>query len=405
MNKKYIISIIIVVICIFTIGAIIKINKKTAQEIQDYTIYDESEVYYTSFYSIFSSLDSDYEIKDTDVQNTMEFTYIDEDLNPIKEAKAELYDNEGYFIMDLKANNQGKIALQGLENDTTYYIKQTDTKEGLAINETLYEVKIEYTSSSKKMIIVNSTTNLSEEDQEPIRAKYEENNKKGNEEITYEVLSEEEQEETKAVNAMKYTYILLKDDLKYLKLQINKLEKQLDVEENSKADGYAVRVQNAYIMEYEIDTDNKDITLYNSKKEKTNKFYNGEEFYIKVNDGYTDFANLKFIITLKYNDVTYKISKKVNIGPYGQGKGRIKALFYDKETKEPVKGERVKLDRIVNGMEEKTTYITVEVQENGEFNFYSVPEGKYVFTKKIDGKEVSSEIFTVKSGEEIYVEF
>lgn len=405
MNKKYIISIIAVFACILTIGVLVKIFIKPTQEIQDYTIYDESEVYYTSFNSIFPSLDSDYEIKDTDAQNTMEFTYIDENLNPIKEAKAELYDNEGYFIMGLKANNQGKIALQGLENDTTYYIKQTETKEGLVMDEALYEVKIEYKSHSKGMIIVNSATNLSKEAQEQVRSEFKENNKKGNEEITYGVLSEKEQEETRAVKLAKQTYILLKDDLKDLKLQFNKLEENLNLEENNKANGYMVRIKNAYIEEYEIETNNKEITLYNSKKEKTNKFYNGEEFYIKVNEGYTDFANLKFTITLKYNDTTYKISKKINIEPCGGGKGRIKALFYDKETKEPIKGEKIRLDRLVNGIEEKISYMTVEVQGNGEFNFYSVPEGKYVFTKKMDGKEVSSEIFTVKSGEEISVEF
>ncbi len=406
MKKKYIIPIIVVFVCIFTIGAVIKKNIKSKQEIQDYTIYDESEVYYTDFLSTFSGLDSDYELKNNiDVENTMEFTYIDEELNPIKEAKAELYDNEGYFIMDLKANNQGKIALQGLENDTTYYIKQTETKPGLIVDETLYEVKMEYNAHSKGMVIVNSTRTLSQEDEKQIRAEYDKNNTNQNKETIYETLSEQEQEETKAVNLKEQTYILLKDDLKDLKLKFNKLEEDLNIEENIKAEGYTVRAQNAYIIEYEIETNNKEVTLYNSKKEKVNKFYNGEEFYVNVNDGYTDFVNLKFTITLKYNDITYKISKKINIGPFGDGRGIIRAKFYDKETKQPRYGEKISLNRLVNGIEEKISYATEEVGTDGKIDFYLVPEGKYVLTRKIDGKEVSSEVFTVKSGEEVYVEF
>lgn len=407
MRKK--LSIIFAIIFIITIIAIVAIKNDNLQEdVQDYTQYPENEIFYSNIYEVQQSLKYNYDFEEQNYKNRVLIKCVDENLQPIKESKVEFYDSEGYIITDLTANEVGEIAINNLENNKTYYFKQTETRNGLVSDDTLYKIEIDYENYGFLQIIISADRILTDKEKEKIKEKYEQIAKKveKNEDdvTTYQALSDKEKEEKETTLIVPQTYILLKDELAGLRLNITQTARDLRIDDNDIL-GYTVRISNAYILEYEIETEDNEVSLMNSKKEITNKFYNGEEFYIKPNEGHIGYTKYKLIIKLKYNDKIYKIKKSIYLNNKGIGLGRIELTAFKENTEELSIGEKIRLESVVNATGEKIKVAVAKTGTDGKIQYYSVPVGKYVFTKLVGENEISSEVFEVKRDEMTEVQF
>lgn len=69
-------------------------------------------------------------------------TVEDEDGNPLKNAKIELYDEEEY-ILDTGYTNGDGIYAFNFETTGTYYMQQLEAKEGYVIDDTLYRIRLD----------------------------------------------------------------------------------------------------------------------------------------------------------------------------------------------------------------------------------------------------------------------
>lgn len=408
MKKKFAI-IVTILIAIIILALLVKgiFFKNSKEEINDYTQYADNEVFYTQATDIITELKNDYKLKNVDEKNSIYFKFIDENLQTIKQATIELYDQEGYLITELHTNEQGEIAINNLENDMTYYYLQTKTSEGLVVDEQLYKLKITQDKNNWTIIIVNADRKLSEEEMQKIIDRYKESvdNKAVN--TNNELLSDNEKtEQEMALTTDEQIYLLLKDELRGLQLKVTSTERDLELENNKKAKGYTLRITNAYIMEYEVQPKDNEITILNSKKETTNKFYNGEEFYINKNSyGYVGYdVTIKF----KYNDKIYKIKREIVLGEIGSAlgaaHGRIELLLQN-ENGEIIVGERISLCNVISGSTNVIEYLVAKTGKDGVIDYYDVPEGKYVLKRLVNNEEISTEVFEVKRGELVEVKF
>lgn len=408
MKKKFLLTITILIAIIISLllvkGVFFKNNK---EEINDYTQYADNEIFYTQATDIITELKNDYKLENVDEKNAIYFKFIDENLQSIKQATLELYDKEGYLITELSTNEQGEIAINNLENDMTYYYMQTKTSEGLVVDEQLYKIVITPDENNFTIPIINADRKLSEEERQKIIDKYGETVKGKTANIENEILSDNEKTEQQSTFiTSEYTYLLLKEELRGLQLKITSTERDLELENDKKAKGYTLRITNAYIMEYEVQPKDKEITIVNSKKEPTNKFYNGEEFYIDKNS--YGLAEYDVIIKFKYNDKIYKIKKEIvrgEIGPaLGTGKGRIE-LVLQNEKGELITDERISLCAVIAGSTKVREYLVAKTGKDGVIDYYDVPEGKYVLKRLVNDEEISTEVFEVKKGELVEVRF
>lgn len=403
MKKKLAIKLAIILIIIAIVIILIYMNN-SKETIQDYTKYSDNEIFYSDISKVRQDLKYSYKLENQSVTNSIYIQCIDEDLKPIKEAKFEIYDTEGYIIMQANANESGIIAINNLENEKEYYFKQIETKNGLVIDDTLYTLKIDYKNDSFAQIIVNANRELAKEEKEEIFEKYNQSITNTDEIKTYKALSDKETEEKGTNNIIPQTYILLKDDLRGLKLKFTPTAETLSFEDE-RLEGYTVRVSNASVLEYEIETEDNEVNLINSKKEITNKFYNGEEFYIKTNEEHIGYTKYKFTIKLKYNDKIYKIYKEIYLNKEGLGLGRIELTAFKENSLEISPNEKIRLSSVVNTTNDKVTMMVAETGTDAKIQYYKVPVGKYIFTRLVNEEEVSSEVFEVKRNEITEVQF
>ncbi len=419
MKKKFvIIGIFIVIIIAISIIAVVLYNNSD-KEIIDYTKYPEEEVYFSDITNKLKEDDYSYDSENRNVKNRVVIKCIDKNLEPIKEAKIEFYDPEGYYMTEVVANSVGQIALNNFENDTTYYFKQVETREGLVVDDTLYSFSIEYDSYNKSLIMVNSDIKLSkeeeeeEEEEEEILARYEQskiensnsdNKVEENTKTTYRLLSDNEREERISNIGRMQKYYFLKDDLKGKSLEFVPAEQRKKIDDNYFTIGYTVRTSSCYVLEYEIKTDDNDVTFLNSDGKGTNKFYDGEKFYIKTSNTHTGFTKLSFVIKIEDNGKVYKISKDIYLKLNSNGIGRIYLTVYD-ESGDISVGEYITLYNVVNNTDDKIKLMRIKTGKDGKIDYYSVPFGKYVLSKFVDGQEVFSDVFEVKSGDATEMKF
>ncbi len=406
MKKKYwIILLLVLIVMIAAIATCLYMLNK--EEIKDYTNCPDEEMYYQQISEVFSYLDTGYQFESSkqNDSNRICIKCIDENLQPVKEAEVEFYDEEGYIIMRASANEQGEIALSEFEENTTYYFSQIKTRDGLVLDDTLYRMEIGDTIYTSNTFFVNADRELSEEEREEIKQRYQEGIKKNPEEDYGRLYSDQQKKEENVSLTRTYQYVLLKEDLKENKLSFVTSEQKF--KDQYYYTRYAVRITDAYILEYQVEAVDENVTILNAKGEVTNTFYQGEEFYIKTAEDYTGYTKYLFTITFKYQDQIYKISKEAYFSAIigDVGLGSIEATFYDPATGEIAVGERIRLDSVVHQTGEKIKNGSVESGTDGKIKFYNVPVGKYAFTRLVDGKEVSSEVFEVKKGETTLVDF
>ena len=115
MKKKLAIKLAIILIIIAIVIILIYMNN-SKETIQDYTKYSDNEIFYSDISKVRQDLKYSYKLENQSVTNSIYIQCIDEDLKPIKEAKFEIYDTEGYIIMQANANESGIIAINNLEN-------------------------------------------------------------------------------------------------------------------------------------------------------------------------------------------------------------------------------------------------------------------------------------------------
>lgn len=421
-NKKiFVISFIVIVILLLSILGVIYFNRNN--EINDYTVFSEEEVIYQRFVDL---LDEDnkynYSFNDQNSEKRILIRVIDVDLKPISEAVFGIYDDEGYLILEQKANNNGEIAISNFEFDTRYYLKQKSTRDGLIIDETMYSLTITPNDTTFYLNIVNSEEELTKEEKNDYINEFKEKRKKENsiEKVEEDVsedkknikmlYSDEFKKEDTAALVNEYTYFLLKDKLEGLKL-IFTIGSYVDKGDYVIATGN-VRIPGSEIKEVtieEVNDKNNIAEIMDINENVRNTFFDGEQYVFKIykNGRYMDRLH-KFYITFKYNGETYKIAKTIDLNVYNNSySGTIEALFYDVENKsEPWTNGEVRLDKLEENSEKFDSEIgKLKTGTEGKITFYYVPQGKYKITRIIDGKDYDSKIINVKRNEITKVEF
>lgn len=413
MKKKVIIFCIVITFICVTLFVFNALNLNENKVI-DFTGFSDEDIYYQKFSELFNPNTSDYRIKFENTEKRICITYIDSNLEPISDAEISIYDEEGYFIIEKKANSKGEIAISNLEYDTTYYFKQTETSEGLKLDETMYKLVIEEGDNSFYKTIINSDKELSNEEKDKLLEEYKKKISTGNtdedEKKTYLLYGDEYKKERDAVFTDEKTFILLRDELNGLKL-IFTVNSPGYYDDKVKID-CAVRISNAFIKEYTIEKmyDEKNVVkIMDSNENVKTEFKDGERFYLEIDkDKYTADELYKFYITFEYNDKTYKISKTVDLDVFSTiGSGRIEATFYSPDNVDElwIKG-KVKLEGLRGNTDEVKNYIGfVRTGSDGKITYYNVPKGRYKLTKIQNKEDVDSKIVEVKVGEITEVEF
>ena len=100
----------------------------------------------------------------------------------------------------------------------------------------------------------------------------------------------------------------------------------------------------------------------------------------------------------------YKISKDIYLKLNSNGIGRIYLTVYD-ESGDISVGEYITLYNVVNNTDDKIKLMRIKTGKDGKIDYYSVPFGKYVLSKFVDGQEVFSDVFEVKSGDATEMKF
>ena len=414
MKKKVIIGSVVTIIVFIVLCFIFNMIFNN-EMIIDYTVFSDDEVYYQKFSKLFNPNTSDYTFESENTEKRLCITIIDSNLDVVPEGKITFYDEEGYLILEKQANKDGKVAISNFEYDTTYYFKQTGTREDLVSDDTMYKIVIEEGDTSFYTTIVNDNKLLSDEEEDKLIDEYNKEKNKNevvdtNDKKTYLLYSDKVNEEKKSVFFDEQTYILLKDDLEGLKLYFSVGTVKYDDDGNAKVE-CAVRLSNAYIKKYTIEKlydESNAVNIVDLDNNITSKFEDGENFYLKFDDDkYTADELYKFDIVFEYNDKTYKISKTVDLNAYSVAKGRIESKFYSPEDKDKVwVSGKVKLESLRGNTDEIKDFIgCVRTGIDGMITYYNVPKGRYKLTKIQNKEDVESKIIEVKAGEIIEVEF
>ena len=162
MKKKVIIGSVVTIIVFIVLCFIFNMIFNN-EMIIDYTVFSDDEVYYQKFSKLFNPNTSDYTFESENTEKRLCITIIDSNLDVVPEGKITFYDEEGYLILEKQANKDGKVAISNFEYDTTYYFKQTGTREDLVSDDTMYKIVIEEGDTSFYTTIVNDNKLLSDE--------------------------------------------------------------------------------------------------------------------------------------------------------------------------------------------------------------------------------------------------
>ena len=410
MKKKILIVGIALVLLLIGVIVIVKINLNNNIKVDiDYSNLSEEEVFYREFRECLG--DSIYtnciNVRNFDENYRILFRVLDKQFNPIPGAKVLMMDSYGKPLLDITMNDNGEYAICGLENDSTYYFQQTETKDGFVVDSTVYRTK---TDSERKTFVINffnSDTDILEEEKNKLSEKFYENEEKkdsSNEEIKTVVLnSEEAKSNSESTEKDMATYIFYKNELAGLKLEVYKNE--VSTKKDYNLNECSIHIDNCEITNVHVEDlyDDTDLVHITDKDgNNKNDFQNNENFYVKYNyKNYDDEIKYKITITFKYKNKVYKVSKMVPIGNDGQYKlyGQIKAYFKDEEGK-PLNGAKATLKRIYQKSDtEELMVCAVEVGDSGVLTFYKLPEGTYKLIKNYNDENLAEKIIEVKSGE------
>lgn len=399
-KRGLIVALVIAIILIIILVLTIYINKKP-KTISDYTELGE-KIYYKEFSSLFSAKEIDYDLGKTSQENYICITVIDTNLNPIKGAEVEFYDKEGYLITAQETDENGIIAISELENNKKIYFKQTKTREGLIIDDTMYYIETNKESNRFVPILVNGDRKLEKEEVEKIEDKY-----ITKDEANYDVITSEQRTKEKNTKGIEeYRYIIKKDELNKKELIITSDNEKRGV--NGISRKCTIRIPDTYIQKVEIEVlkNNDRIKILDENDKERYTFENGESFYIEYGAlEYIGDVKYNFTITFTYNNKNYKIKKSANLFSNPTASlGMIELMAYKPNTDEPLEDTTFRLVRIYDN-NDTTNLGDFETGSSGKITYYKVPKGQYKLVKIIDDKEVETKIFEVKSGETTQVEF
>ena len=222
------------------------------------------------------------------------------------------------------------------------------------------------------------------------------------------LLSEEAKTDEYSLAIKKYEYTFKKPELYGLKLKIL-ADRQHNVEDGFLYTECRVRVDDSTVKKVKIEKfydDKNQIEFLDKNKNPKSEFENGETIVIKCPDD-IDFSvvDYKFIVEFEHNRKTYKVSVTTGLVTYFQHYGRVEATFYKPGTKDLWIGGQVRFDKIFPEYNKTELVGDAEVGRDGKVIFTNVPIGQYKLTKVIDGKDVESKTFEIKTAETTTVEF
>jgi len=382
--KKINLLLFFVILCVSIICIFMFINKN---DIIDYSEYNDNIVFYQDFSDLVISGNYQVFYENINSLNSIKIICLDEKFNPLENVVFEFYDEDGYLILEERTNDLGIIGINGIEDDTVYYFKQVSSLDNYIIDDTMYKMNVS-NSENFTQVVINSKKKLKDSKIKSLIKKY---NKKYNKEHNLDsdyisVLSDKQRNEFEIINKTEYDYKFLIDDLKGLNLS---LVSEGESGNDSYYTKYVLRIENAYVMEYEVECSDDTISLMNKDKEVTDKFYNGEEFYVVTDDYIDDDTNFKFTIKFKYNDKIYLVSKNTSLSlDYNNSTiGQINVLVRDFDSNSKI---------CLYSYDNKDSIGCLST--SGVIHFYKVPVGGYVLSKIKDGEEVYSDVFDVNVG-------
>ena len=250
-NKKVIIFVLILFILFGVLFIMYQINCKDKNEVQviDYTNYLDNEIFYQNFADIFFGVKSNYKIKEEETKNRVYIKIIDNNNNPITEGKIKVYSYDKSFILEQQVNSNGEIAINNLENDTRYYFEQSQTREGLQKDNTLYTLETAYMDKTFYKILINADHELTDEEEEKCIDDYNLQEKSKN--TANIIYSDEQKKEDNAFMVRDFSFIMLKEELEGLKLSFATND---PIKEDSKSlSKCTVRISNSHIINLEIE--------------------------------------------------------------------------------------------------------------------------------------------------------
>ena len=407
MKKKIIIIFLILIVT--TTWVIAKNYKKNEVKIDfDYSNLKYDEIFYQSGTNLFGNSTSTYCIGMDGLNNShfLCISVLDEDLKPISEAKVKMFNSSGNEIITLSMNSQGRIAFYGLQDNSVYYLKQTETREGYQIDTTVYRITTESKKDTFDLKIFNSKETLSDDEIEDLK-KSEFDIIEQDEEDVIMVISEETKNNMEsAVNYSSSDRFAI-GDLKDLNISI--YTRGVPEEEEYGLQECSVHIDESEILSVhveDVNDDNDVVQITDIDVKPKNDFQNNENFYVKYYyDNYKNDISYLLNIVFRHKNKTYKISKMVGVGINKSEKnGYIDASFKD-EQGNPMPGARAILKTVdeKNG-NESTLLVGIEVGDSGKLFFSRLPAGTYKLIKNYDNKNLSEKIVEVKSGETTNVE-
>ncbi len=306
--------IILFIICAIACPWVIRHFKNNEAKVDyDYSDLAYEDVFYKDFKDIYNpatktSVRPEFSNSDIGVR----IIIIDENLNPITEAKVKFYDTDKYYIATLSPNKNGIIAINNFPKDFVVNFEQTETRNGLKKDETTYLMKNQEVKQLRQFII-NSEKDLSDEEKEQIKQAYIEKHKveHKNEGEHTENITEENSEK-----AIKYSYRFVTDDLKGYKINVN-VERIGTVGEDENKFQIAkcsinipsAEIKKVELIEQQDSKQNAEILDLNLKPKNT--FENGESFYLKYKSkSWMERIFYNANITFKLNEKEYKVCKR-----------------------------------------------------------------------------------------------
>ena len=413
MKKIIIIFFIILIILGLLIGIKNSLKKSNFLIDFDYSNLKENEVFYQDFDELLG--DSKYtnciNIKEEfNSSNKILIRVLDNNFIPIPEAEITLYDENGYALADLKMNQNGELAIQGLENDVTYYLEQEKTKKDYVIDPTVYEVNIDSENKTFELTIFNAENEITAEKKEELKKIYldkkENTNTEEEKKEAVVITSEEAIMNQESMLNDSYSYSFFKDGLRGKKLFIYTYGTSIN---NYNLQQCSIYLEDCEILMAHVEDlyDDEDLVQITDKDGNLKKdFENNESFYVKYNfENYDDNIQYQLTLIFRYKGKVYKIKKEISVGITKSGKnGYIDASFKDGEGN-PLPGARAILKKVYpKSGKEEIFVVGVEVGDSGKLFFSRLKAGTYKLIKNYNDENLSEKIIEVKSGETTEVE-
>jgi len=402
MKKKLVIGILcIAVIAIIVAAIVLSQMPKTT----DYTKLAEKEIFYTNLsFEEMKLIDAD-EFENQSLNNRAYIKCIDENGNPIPEAEVELYDDDGYALLKRQANSDGVVAIANLEYNQTYYCKQTKTRDGLVMDDTLYSMEVSGDATNTyTVILVSSQNEMEEEARKEIAKKYaDEYSEKLKSDVKVAISTNEINE--KYSGNIQDQFLFCKEPLTNLKMEFVNTDEKLKISDEQTLSGKIIRIPGAQVLEYTITTNDTNVTFLNGKKEATNTFKDGEPYYIQTPTDYSGGVKYRYEITFQYDGQIYKVAKELDKMIMGSKRGSLEVTFYEGDTKELQTSKRNFLYLLNNVTKEKVPVFLGWSSSKGKMKFENMPFGTYVVSKIKDKEEIFTEEIEIKNEETVKVDF